>query len=583
MKDKNEKDQTRACSRRNFIRDMGSRILAGSAAGAGLATVNSQTALAATAKWSETYDWICVGSGIAGCSSAIAAHDKGLKTIVLEKMDSIGGTTSQSGGHFWVPMNSLAKAAEIQDSREEALAFLTFVGSGYSRAEYRESFVDNAARVLDYLREKADFKFRLGGSEFYYPISPGSKKLGRIVDTIPFPAENLGNMRGKVLNSVFVRGLNELAKTEDSADEPAFSPNLGADGPYRNNQVGIDLWKKKFGAGKVDAVLKKDEAQRRAGAALAAYAVQALQKRGVEIRTNANVVEIIKDGDRVVGLTVIQDGKKQNLRATKGVMLAMGGGLNGPGGHGDCWSLASGVGGALFSTSALSPVFIVSAPGELFVGSNDRFGRANTEAAMSHSIVVNRFAERFGDESFFEELGGKINHFESTGEHRFRNYPAYLVFDSSLLEKHSFVGLPPGNTEHLEWLPQATTIQELAEKMKLPADKLQATVSRFNDFVRKGDDADFSRKVNTMGAIEKPPFYGVELTISDPFVAEPKVVINTRGQVLHSNDESPIPGLYAGGTLIAYSRIWGVGFQGGCALMSSAVYGFLAAEDAAAS
>ncbi len=51
---------------------------------------------------------------------------------------------------------------------------------------------------------------------------------------------------------------------------------------------------------------------------------------------------------------------------------------------------------------------------------------------MSHSIVVNRFAERFGDESFFEDLGGKINHFESMGEHRFRNYPAYLIFDSTL-------------------------------------------------------------------------------------------------------------------------------------------------------
>ncbi len=75
----------------------------------------------------------------------------------------------------------------------------------------------------------------------------------------------------------------------------------------------------------MDAVLKKDEAQRRAGAALAAYAVQALQKRGVrKIRTNANVDEIIKDGDSVVGLTVIQDGKKQNLRAAKGVMAGNG-------------------------------------------------------------------------------------------------------------------------------------------------------------------------------------------------------------------------------------------------------------------
>ncbi len=98
--------------------------------------------------------------------------------------------------------------------------------------------------------------------------------------------------------------------------------------------------------------------------------------------------------------------------------------------------------------------------------------------------------------------------------------------------------------------------------MKLPADKLQGTIFRFNDFVRKEEDTDFNRKVNTMGVIDKPPFYGVELTISDPFFAEPKVVVNTRSQVLRSGDESPIPGLYASGALIAFSRIWGVGFQG---------------------
>jgi hypothetical protein len=180
MKDKSKKHLPKTASRRKFIKDLGGRVLAGSAAGASFATFNSQTASAATTKWSETYDWICVGSGIAGCSSAIAAHDKGLKTIVLEKIDSIGGTTSQSGGHLWVPMNSLAKAAGIQDSREEALATLTFVSGGYGVPEYMESLVDNAARVFEYFQEKADFKFHLGGSEFFYPLSPGSKQRGRV-------------------------------------------------------------------------------------------------------------------------------------------------------------------------------------------------------------------------------------------------------------------------------------------------------------------------------------------------------------------------------------------------------------------
>ncbi len=85
-----------------------------------------------------------------------------------------------------------------------------------------------------------------------------------MIDTETFPAENLGSLRSKVFNSVFIRGLNEITDTENSAEQPAFSPNLGADGPFRTNQVGIDLWKKNFGSEKMVAVLKKDEEQRRA-------------------------------------------------------------------------------------------------------------------------------------------------------------------------------------------------------------------------------------------------------------------------------------------------------------------------------
>jgi 3-oxosteroid 1-dehydrogenase len=556
-------------SRRKFIKNLGMGTLA-TASTVGLSPVS----LSATPKWASTFDWICVGSGFGGCASAIAAHDKGMKVLVLEKQEQIGGVSSQSGGFLWVPMNALARATGIPDSRKEALAYLTYIGSGYSRAEYREAFVDSAVRVFDYLCDKADFHFRLGGSEFYYPISPGSKKRGRILIPDPFPLSTLGPLRTKLLNAIFIRGLDETLNGKEIENTEHY-------GPLRTFKPAIELWRKKLGAEIADAVIEKDDAERVGGAALMGYAVRALEKRGVEVRAGAEVARLVTDEDAVTGVSILRDGKEELLQARKGVVLAMGGDLNGRGSYGDTWSIAAQVGAMIRSTSRISSMTTLPAPGEVFPGSNRPFGRSNSETGFSHSIVVNRFAERFGNEAFFEEFGGKMKNFDTLGEHRFRNFPCYFVFDSTLLEKHSFVGLPPGNTELLEWVTKASSLGELAAKMDVAPEKLEATVTRFNDFVRANKDADFDRDPATMGTLEKPPFYSALLDAPDPFIAESKVVIDLSGRVVRVGDEHPIRGLYACGALIDFSRIWGVGYQRGHSLMSAAVFGFLAAEHAA--
>jgi 3-oxosteroid 1-dehydrogenase len=580
--DKHGKHEPRAAheakvsSRRKFITNLGGGALA-TAAATGLSTIGKPArAVSPNPDWTNEYDWICVGSGFAGCASAIAAHDKGMKVLVLEQYEQIGGVTSQSGGYVWVPMTALARAAGISDSRDEALAYLTYLGSGYGRAEYREVFVDNTLRVFDYLCEKADFHFHLGGSEFYYPVSPGSKKRGRILIPDPFPAATLGPLRAKLLNAIFIRGLDEALNGKEIENTEHY-------GPRRTSHSAVELWRKKLGAEKANAVLEKDDAERVGGAALIGYAVRALEKRGVEVHTRAEVIRLIKNGDAVAGVGVRRDGKNERFRARKGVVLAMGGDLNGRGSYGDSWSLAAEVGAEIRSTSRISSMTTLPAPGDVFPGTDRPFGRSNSETGLSHSLVVNRFAERFGNESFFEEFGATMKDFDTMGEHRFRNFPCYFIFDSTLLEKHSFVGLPPGNTEDLEWVNQAHTLEELAEKMNLPADRLRATVARFNGFVREAKDTDFDRDPATMGALEKAPFYGAKLDAPDPFLAESKVVVDLRGRVVRVGDESPIAGLYACGALIDFSRIWGVGYQRGHSLMSAAVFGFLAAEHAASS
>ena len=97
--------------------------------------------------WNETVDWVCIGSGAGGCGAAIAAHDQGFSTLLVEKSPWIGGVTAQSGGILWVPMNDLMQAAGIEDSRDAALAYLRYTGGGQNLPEYRVAYVDNAARA----------------------------------------------------------------------------------------------------------------------------------------------------------------------------------------------------------------------------------------------------------------------------------------------------------------------------------------------------------------------------------------------------------------------------------------------------
>ena len=49
-------------------------------------------------KYDLETDVVVVGSGAAGLSAAIMAHDNGARVTVIEKSDLVGGTTACSGG-----------------------------------------------------------------------------------------------------------------------------------------------------------------------------------------------------------------------------------------------------------------------------------------------------------------------------------------------------------------------------------------------------------------------------------------------------------------------------------------------------
>jgi len=513
----------------------------------------------------------------------------GLKTVIIEKSAQVGGEAPH--GLFYVPMNHLMKQAGIPDSRDEALAWMRYIGGGYNTTEFMEAFVDNAPRALEHLDRKAGVKFRIselidfwapyseGGWRLNEQIAAGSKTRGRVIASVdPFPAEALGSWRHRVrlADDGTYHVFGELLEGQEHnpglgrlTKGATLGKSIGHSGPFRDrDSVALQLWKKRLGTSKLEELLKKDEEQRNAGAGLTGYLFLAVINRGIEMRTETTAGRLLEENGRVVGLVVSHGGQEEVIKANRGVMLAAQGE--------DYWRLAAYVGGAVGSKSVLQGGSSIRVPGE-------PTARGNYELRMRHSLVVNRFGERFADEGPYQAAGAKLLDFDSHGEHRFRNIPNYFIFDSQLIEKYSFVGRPPGETEGLEWLAQGQTLAELAQKLKLPAAKLEATVSRFNDYAKRGRDVDFSRRPETLGALEKAPFYGVvaDGPRHDPLQGLISVVTDVNGQVLHYKTNQPIPGLYVCGHLQEDRDIIGLGYQAGLHCAMGSVWGMLAAEHAA--
>ncbi|MFY9140542.1 MAG: FAD-dependent oxidoreductase [Thermacetogeniaceae bacterium] len=91
----------------------------------------------------------------------------------------------------------------------------------------------------------------------------------------------------------------------------------------------------------------------------------------------------------------------------------------------------------------------------------------------------------------------------------------------------------------------ADTIEELAQKMDVPVDTFKATVERYNELAKLGEDKDFGKRAACLTTIEKPPFYAAKLAVT-LLVTLGGLKVNDKLQVLDTNNKV-IPGLYAAG------------------------------------
>ena len=307
---------------------------------------------------------------------------------------------------------------------------------------------------------------------------------------------------------------------------------------------------------------------------------------GVEFRYNTPMVKLIKENRRVTGaIAENEDGGYVRINASKGVIAATGGyslnydmlealqpenlaivGLNGsiPGATGDGIKACIWAGGKfdethsmmMFDRAALKPDAV---PGRAQIESGET---SMFWMGSQPFLKVNSKGERFFNESGTYE--GILHADEFNKDHCH-----YTIFDSDWttyiqsFKTHGCSrmfpfpnGAEPNRTYQSmeESFPgmiekgvlfQCDTIAELAEKLGLPADALEATVERYNELYDKGVDEDFGKESFRLSAVRKAPFYGVKNT-GFILCTMDGIQIDQNMNAVDTNNE-PIPGLYVVG------------------------------------
>lgn len=538
-------------------------------------------------KWHEHFDVIIVGSGAGGITAAITAAKQGLKTVIIEKGSTWGGSSSLSGGGMWIPNNPVSMAAGLKDSFEEALTYMETViedvGPVSSRGR-KVAFLKNAPVMIRFLQNEG-IKF-IPGMLYpdYYPDKPGGK-IGRSIDCDFFDRRKLGEL------SPTLRVSSLLPPIPFTSGETAHLPKAFTQPKHFFKVITI------FARG---AKLKMMGKQAMGiGNALVSNLMYTARKYNVPLWLNAPCKRLIMEDDQVVGIEVMKDGKLLALGSNTVILAAGGFERNAEmrqkyQGVGSDWTVANpdNTGDLIKQCMDIGADMALLDDAWWGAVAIDHKGERHFlvwERSMPHCIVVDQDGQRFTNESeSYVDFGHTLLERNKNG----KAIPSWLIMDSRHRNRYIFGMAMPRLTpkEFIDggFFIKANTLEELAQKCGIHKEGFLSTTARFNRMAENGVDEDFERgrtaydqyygdpryKNPNLGKIEKGPFFAVKVYPGD-LGTKGGMVTDEYARVLKGGQ--PIPGLYAIGNCSA--SVMGRTYPGpGSTLGPAMTFAFIAAN-----
>lgn len=529
-------------------------------------------------EWTQVFDVVVVGAGVAGLAAAAKAALEGASVLVLERGLLPGGTTAKSGGVLWIPNNHLMRARGLVDRREDALRYM-------ARTAY---------------------------PTLYRPEHP----------TLGLPVDKF-----RLIETFYDTGyvaVAELTRAGVIELEEIFYPDYHADMPEDTAPEGRAI-KPVTWPGYRRGIDKLE------GQILIEQLVAGCEKLGVQIQCNSRVIDALKDEEgQVVGLEVRVGHRAEYVGIRKGVVFATGGFLHDVGMARE-YLRGPVMGGAAAETSVGDFVRIGTRLGAALGNmSHAWWAQLVVELAMKNRstlrdvyspfgdsmMMVNRYGRRVVNEKATYNERGQVHFHWDAGRREYPNYLLFWLFDDALVhdKQASRFRFPiPQPGEKLEYVISGQTWAELADNIRQRlasiADftggvelapefdgNLQQTLEGFNAMAREGKDLDFHRGETPIEkAWAQAPRSGAVTGAMHPFaptgpyhcIILGPAALDTKGgpridelaRVLNTDGE-PIEGVFGAGNCVASpagQAYWGAGGTIGVAL----TYGFIAGGQAA--
>lgn len=443
----------------------------------------------------KTFDVVIVGAGMAGCAAAQAAAEAGASVCVVEKSDHY----TAHGTDICAIGSKLQKELGIEIDKATAARLLYDWSQQQANYALIRTFVEKSGEVMDYYIDKA------------------------------------------IENGLEVHLNNQMtARSDWDTLEDRFKQFRTA---HKFSPLEMSM---------------RDD-----GEWVTANLIEMNQNdamaNGAEFLYNTKAEQLIREGDRVVGLVVSNEDGYTKINAEKGVILATGG----IGGNEDmkrCWCPIA----LRADLDSYTPAGYNTGDG-IVMGMQIGAARSNCyPAPLIHPVnlsvmgpgfdttwlTVNRDGQRYCNEMGYEPIvtnarmmtPGNVSyaimdsHYK---EHALHQEPIKAQAFVDGLEEKVEAAVKEGS------YVKADTLEGLAEAIGVPADALKATVERYNRWCDSGVDEDFGVPERFLSSVKDGPFYACK--VNAWLLALPYGLHVDENSQVCDGEDNPIGGLFAVG------------------------------------